>query len=99
VSEALVEAIGLVRHYRLPGKRFLRTVDGVDLAIGRGGALGLVGESGSGKSTLGRTLVGLQDPSAGEVRFEGETVTGASGENLSACGASGRSCFRIPPAR
>ena len=82
MSEALVEAIGLVRHYKLPGKRLLRAVDGVDLAIGRGGALGLVGESGSGKSTLGRTLVGLQNPSAGEVRFEGETVVGASGAKL-----------------
>jgi oligopeptide/dipeptide ABC transporter ATP-binding protein len=82
VSEALVEAIGLVRHYKLTGKRLLRAVDGVDLAIGRGGTLGLVGESGSGKSTLGQTLVGLQNPSAGEVRFEGETVVGARGARL-----------------
>jgi oligopeptide/dipeptide ABC transporter ATP-binding protein len=82
VSEALVEAIGLVRHYKLPEKRLLRAVDGVDLAIGRAATLGLVGESGSGKSTLGRTLVGLQNPSAGEVRFEGETVAGASGAKL-----------------
>jgi oligopeptide/dipeptide ABC transporter ATP-binding protein len=82
VSEALIEAIGLVRRYKLPGKRVLSAVDGVDLSIGRGATLGLVGESGSGKSTLGRTLVGLQDPSAGEVRFEGEPVAGASGERL-----------------
>ena len=82
MSEALVEAIGLVRHYKLTGKRLLRAVDGVDLAIGRGGTLGLVGESGSGKSTLGQTLVGLQNPSAGEVRFEGETVVGARGAKL-----------------
>ena len=82
MSEALVEAIGLVRHYKLTGKRLLRAVDGVDLAIGRGGTLGLVGESGSGKSTLGQTLVGLQNPSAGEVRFEGETVVGARGARL-----------------
>lgn len=82
MSEALVEAIGLVRHYKLAGKRLLRAVDGVDLAIGRGGTLGLVGESGSGKSTLGQTLVGLQNPSAGEVRFEGETVVGARGAKL-----------------
>jgi oligopeptide/dipeptide ABC transporter ATP-binding protein len=82
VSEVLVQAIGLVRHFKVPGKRLLRAVDGVDLPIDRGGTLGLVGESGSGKSTLGRTLVGLQNPSAGEVRFEGETVAGASGAKL-----------------
>ena len=77
MSEAIVEAIGLALHYRLPGKRLLRAVDGVDLTIGRGATLGLVGESGSGKSTLGRALVGLQSPSGGEVRFEGEAVAGA----------------------
>jgi oligopeptide transport system ATP-binding protein len=77
VSEAIVEAIGLALQYRLPGKRLLRAVDGVDLTIGRGATLGLVGESGSGKSTLGRALVGLQSPSGGEVRFEGEAVAGA----------------------
>jgi oligopeptide transport system ATP-binding protein len=82
VSEALVQAIGLVRHFKVPGKRLLRAVDGIDLAIDHGGTLGLVGESGSGKSTLGRTLVGLQNPSAGEVRFEGEAVAGASGAKL-----------------
>ena len=82
MSQALVEAIGLARHYKVPGKRVLRAVDGVDLAIGRGDTLGLVGESGSGKSTLGRTLVGLQNPTAGDVLFERENVAGASGEKL-----------------
>ena len=82
MSEAIVEAIGLALHYELPGKRLLRAVDGVDLTIGRGATLGLVGESGSGKSTLGRTLVGLQNPSGGEVRFEGEPVAGAGRAKL-----------------
>ena len=50
MSEAIVEASGLALHYKLPGKRLLRAVDGVDLTIGRSATLGLVGESGSGKS-------------------------------------------------
>jgi oligopeptide transport system ATP-binding protein len=50
----------------------LRALDGVDLVIGRGEALGLVGESGCGKSTLGRCIVGLHEPTAGELRFAGQ---------------------------
>lgn len=71
MSDVLIEAVGLARHYPLPGGRLLRALDGVDLAVGRGATLGLVGESGSGKSTLGRTLVGLQPPTLGQIRFEG----------------------------
>jgi oligopeptide/dipeptide ABC transporter ATP-binding protein len=72
MTEALVETVGLSRHYNLGGGRMLRALDGVDLEVGRGATLGLVGESGSGKSTLGRTVVGLQMPTFGTVRFEGK---------------------------
>ena len=46
-------------------------LDGVDVQVRSGEILALVGESGSGKTTLARTMVGLQRPTAGEVRFEG----------------------------
>ncbi len=80
---SLVEAVGLSRHYAV-GRRVLRALDRVDLAIGRGETLGLVGESGSGKSTLGRTLLGLQPPTRGVVRFDGADIAGARGERLRA---------------
>ncbi|MBE9605289.1 ATP-binding cassette domain-containing protein [Acetobacteraceae bacterium H6797] len=53
------------------GRRVLRAVDGVSLAIPRGTTLALVGESGSGKSTLARLAVGLHRAEAGRVLFDG----------------------------
>ncbi|MFD9379297.1 dipeptide ABC transporter ATP-binding protein [Streptomyces sp. NPDC059999] len=74
----VVEAFALRREFGR-GKRAVTAVDGVSLAVRAGETLGIVGESGSGKSTLGRMLVGLLEPSAGEVRHTGDaTATGAA---------------------
>ena len=53
------------------GRKLLKAVDQVSLAITEGETLALVGESGSGKSTIGNVVAGLQVPTSGSLRFRG----------------------------
>jgi oligopeptide/dipeptide ABC transporter ATP-binding protein len=53
---------------------WLRAVDDLDLHIKRGQVFGIVGESGCGKSTLGKTILGIYQPTGGEVYFKGERI-------------------------
>jgi len=70
----LLEARNLSKSY---GNDAL-VVDDVSFTIGRGETLGLVGESGSGKSTIARIVLGLIEPTSGNVIFDGQPVTGIS---------------------
>src|SRR5204863_4990338 len=62
----------------------VRAVDGLSFDVFRGETLGLVGESGCGKTTVGRTLLRLENPTEGEIRFGGKDVTRARGDQLKA---------------
>lgn len=85
-DEPICSVRGLEKHYpitegllrREVGR--VRAVDGVSFDVERGEALGIVGESGSGKTTTAHTLLGLEEPTAGEVRFDGEPVSELTGE-------------------
>lgn len=70
----LVEVRGLTRYFDVGRGRRVHAVDNVSLSVAEREIVGLVGESGSGKSTFGKTLLGLHDKTAGEVRFRGEVL-------------------------
>ncbi len=81
MSEPLLQAEGLVRHYQIRrGSRLfshpatLRAVDGVSFTLQPGRTLGLVGESGCGKTTTARLVLGLLPLTEGEIRLQGETL-------------------------
>lgn len=61
-------------------KRFgrVQALENVDLDVREGEIMGVVGDNGAGKSTLIRTLVGIHEPDAGEIRIRGEPVSIAS---------------------
>ena len=59
-------------------------VDGIDLTVRPGEFVVVLGRSGSGKTTLLRTLNRLVEPTAGLVRVDGRTVTGAGSAELRA---------------
>jgi len=52
----------------------VHAVESVSFGIKRGETLALVGESGCGKTTTGRSIIGLETPQSGEIRFRGEHV-------------------------
>ncbi len=78
-SEPLVRVRGLSKTYvqrrQFSREKFeLRAFEDVNLTIHHGTTLALVGESGAGKSSLARCLALLEDPTGGEIWFEGQNL-------------------------
>ena len=67
-------AEGLVKEFR-QGPALLRVLDGVDFTVRRGERIAIVGSSGSGKTTLLQLLGGLDLPTRGHVRIDGESMS------------------------
>jgi oligopeptide/dipeptide ABC transporter ATP-binding protein len=76
---ALLEVENLTKHFPvrrglLGGTQLVRAVDAISFTLEAGSTLGLVGESGCGKTTTSRLILGLERPTAGAIRFDGQDV-------------------------
>ncbi|TNM61243.1 ABC transporter ATP-binding protein [Aliirhizobium smilacinae] len=78
----LLEAIDLKKVYRSQSGADFTAVNSLSLSVKTGEIFGVVGESGSGKSTLARMLMRLIEPTSGDIIFDGQNISGLSGEPL-----------------
>lgn len=62
--------------------RELKAVDGVNIEVERGEVFSIVGESGCGKSTIAKTILGIQEPTSGEILLDGKPIRDLSRAEL-----------------
>ena len=82
-STIILQVQNLVKHFPILGGSVfarsigaVRAVDDVSFSVHQGETFGLVGESGCGKTTMGRCILQLERPTAGQVIFAGQELTG-----------------------
>jgi oligopeptide/dipeptide ABC transporter ATP-binding protein len=98
----LLEAHDLTKHFPLRRGLFSRArgavqaVDGVSFTIEPGRTLGVVGESGCGKSTTAKLVLKLEEPTAGEIRFDGQPLQGLDAEGIRRYRKSVQAVFQDP---
>lgn len=74
MKKVLLDVKNLKQYFNVCRKDEVKAVDDITFHIYEGETFGLVGESGSGKSTTGRTIIRLNQPSGGEITFDGKDV-------------------------
>src|SRR5699024_6174269 len=80
MRKVLVDVKHLKQYFNVGRKDEVKAVDDITFHIYEGETFGLVGESGSGKSTTGRTIIRLNQPTAGTIEFDGQDVMKLHGQ-------------------
>jgi len=107
MSDVLLKVEGLTRYFDVSkpwlnrvieggAKQYLTAVADVSFEIRRGETFALVGESGSGKSTIAKLVVGLLEPSAGAIIFDGQEMSSTSGPAMRALRRRFQMIFQDP---
>jgi oligopeptide/dipeptide ABC transporter ATP-binding protein len=100
--DAVLEAQHLSKHFTVGGglltrrRGVVRAVDDVSFTVEPGRTLGLVGESGCGKTTTAKLVLGLETPTAGALRFEGEDLQRLDAAGLRRYRKSVQAVFQDP---
>jgi oligopeptide/dipeptide ABC transporter ATP-binding protein len=98
----LLEAKNVVKYFPIKGGVLLKeiasvkAVDDVSLSIKEGETVGLVGESGCGKTTFGRAILRLEEPTSGEVFFEGQDILAYDKKQMQALRENMQIIFQDP---
>ena len=104
-SGALLEIRNLKKHFPVGGgmfgsmmgkKEYLKAVDGISLSIEPGTTYGLVGESGCGKSTTAKMVLMLEEPTEGEILYDGKDAINADKEGKRNYKSSVQAVFQDP---
>ena len=94
----LVELKNVSLTFNAGKKNEVKAIDNVSFDIYEGEVFGLVGESGSGKTTVGRTILKLYDYNAGDILFDGQSISKLSGKDLKEFRKDAQMIFQDPQA-
>ena len=87
MSEIVFEIKNLKKYYEInmglfSKPKIIKALDGVSFDVKKGEILSIVGESGCGKSTTAKLMLKIEEPTDGEILFEGKDITKIEGEEL-----------------